>query len=67
MKRATGRPQMQRGSKMGIDLVTASFSLPEPIMVAIKKAAAKRSDMNKSAEITEVLAQHYGTFGASCL
>lgn len=60
MKRATGRPQGRRGSGLGIDLITVSFSLPEDVVKAIKTAASRRSDMNKSAEVSEVLAQHYG-------
>lgn len=59
MKRATGRPQSRRGSGLGVELVTVSFSLPAQIAQAVSDAAKRRPDMNKSAEVTEALAEWF--------
>lgn len=67
MTRSMGRPQGRRprASKTAAGLTTpafqtVSFSIPSPLIDLLKKAAAKRDDMNKSAVVSEALTEYFG-------
>jgi hypothetical protein len=57
MPKAMGRPQ---GRRIGaVKHRTVSFNLPEMVIKALTRAALNRPDMNKSAELTEILTEWY--------
>lgn len=67
LTRSTGRPQGRRprAAKTNAGLTppvfqTVSFSIPSPLIDLLKTAAAKRGDMNKSAVVSEALAEFFG-------
>jgi len=66
MPRKTGRPQSRRTSKLCEEVITVSYSLPQSVAAAVKRAARDRSDQNKSALVTEVLADHFGIKLSDC-
>lgn len=58
--RKTSRKVLHRKDALKIQFITASFSLPTEIVDAVREAAFKRPDYNKSAVVTEALAAHFG-------
>jgi hypothetical protein len=64
MIQRSGRPQGRRvNSTAGlapISYVTLSFSLPAMLAEMLKTAASKRSDFNRSAVVSEALAEFFG-------